>query len=289
MPTRIMRGEINSSASLARVSLSADLTFRALIVAVDDYGRLDARPAILKAALYPLRYEVTPAKLMRWVEELAQEGCVQLYSVDGRPYLQLTGWEKHRGTSKRAVASKYPTPLSPGDSQDIRGNPGDPPVLRLTSDEYVGRIAASPPAERAADAAPTTAGPLQSADPPEPKRPKRRVLTDAPIALEATEQAALEAWCRSAYPALLPRLHALVTACLDFHRAKGNRHADWLATCRTWVRNEAEGRFGTRRDPPQTGSRAPDTFHGVRDPGVDYEAERSKIRELIAARRGGAA
>jgi len=47
MPSRVVRGDINASDSLSRVSLEADLTFRALLVAVDDYGRLDARPAFL--------------------------------------------------------------------------------------------------------------------------------------------------------------------------------------------------------------------------------------------------
>jgi hypothetical protein len=62
VPSRVIRGEINSSDSLSRVSLGADLTFRALIVAVDDYGRIDARPAMLKAALFPVRD--VPASLM---------------------------------------------------------------------------------------------------------------------------------------------------------------------------------------------------------------------------------
>ena len=69
MPSRVIRGEINSSRSLSRVSLEADLTFRALIVAVDDYGRCDADPLMLKALLYPRREEVTAKKARAWVDE----------------------------------------------------------------------------------------------------------------------------------------------------------------------------------------------------------------------------
>ena len=106
--------------------MEADLTFRALICAVDDYGRIDARPAALKATLYPMRDAVTPAKVEKWIAELVSEGCAVLYWIESKPILQLTGWEKHRGNSKRSIASKYPEMQAPGDSPDARGIPGDP-------------------------------------------------------------------------------------------------------------------------------------------------------------------
>jgi len=119
LPSRVIRGDINSSDSLSRVSLEADLTFRALVVAVDDYGRFDARPAILKATLFPLRDKVTPQDVHFWVDELTDVGCVERYLVDKRLYLQLTGWEKHVGKGKRALTSKFPAPPgSPEPTQD---------------------------------------------------------------------------------------------------------------------------------------------------------------------------
>ncbi len=112
MPARLIRGEVNESESLSRVSMAADLTFRSLLVAVDDYGRLDARPAKLKAALYPMRDDVPPGKVMEWVEELAalEDSPLRLYQADGRPYLCLTNWEHHRGKGRRASKSRYPAP-----------------------------------------------------------------------------------------------------------------------------------------------------------------------------------
>ncbi len=149
MPSRVIRGEINDSESLSLVSMEADLTFRALLVAVDDYGRLDARPAKLKAALYPVRAAVTAEVVIAWVEELAaiEDPPLVLYEVAGRPYLQLTGWETHRGKGRRAKESRYPphTPRPENDggaSADIRGSsrtsaetPGDPPVGSGSGDE----------------------------------------------------------------------------------------------------------------------------------------------------------
>lgn len=110
VPSRVIRGEINSSASLSRVSVGAELTFDRLITAVDDYGRFDARPEMLKAGLFPVRADAPPHRVMEWIGELAREGCVRLYEVDGRPYLAMTAWEKHFSKQRRADKSRYPTP-----------------------------------------------------------------------------------------------------------------------------------------------------------------------------------
>ena len=127
MPSRVIRSEINRSESLSRVSPCAELTFRALLTEVDDYGRFDARPKALKAALFPLRDEFTAEMIFAWVTELHADGCVRIYTgTDQREYLQLSGWEKHRGSAKRAERSKYPDSLAPGDSPEIRGIFGDP-------------------------------------------------------------------------------------------------------------------------------------------------------------------
>ena len=135
MPSRVIRGEINASRSLAKVSLQADLAFRALLVAVDDFGRAEADPLMLKAALFPRRPEVSPDQVYAWVEELAVEGCVRLYVVDGVEYLYLTGWEKHRSNGRRASSSKHPEPSEdciriPRISEEVRGSPEDASEIR---------------------------------------------------------------------------------------------------------------------------------------------------------------
>lgn len=124
MPARVVRSEINASESLSRVSLMADLTFRALIVAVDDFGRIDGRLPLVKAALFPLRDEVSLKKLDAWLDELAAgpDAPITRYIVDGRPYIALTGWEMHRGKSRRGTTSKCPEPL-PRKSEEVHVNP----------------------------------------------------------------------------------------------------------------------------------------------------------------------
>lgn len=126
-------------------------------------------------------------------------------------------------------------------------------------------------------------------------RRTKRSKSTAPADLTPEEKRALLDWVRA--PAsrrgldradLVPHLRKLVDACLDHHRAKGNLHADWLATCRTWIRNEAEGTFrrSTYAAPPVTAQvpRAP--IPDPKEQGVDYEVERQLILEHLAAKRG---
>jgi hypothetical protein len=109
VPSRVIRGELVESQSLNRVSLEAELCFVHLVLVADDYGRADGRLDWLRARLFPCR-SVAFDQLDRWLNELADEGCLRRYVFEGRPYLSLTGWERHRGKGRRAERSKYPEP-----------------------------------------------------------------------------------------------------------------------------------------------------------------------------------
>jgi len=129
------------------------------------------------------------------------------------------------------------------------------------------RYESEPRAARETDGAPALPPPLDAPAPapadarrettsssqaPPARRARGGGKTPAPDALTPDEQVALAHWCRDTLKRadLVPRLAALVDACFTYHRAKGNRHASWYATAQTWVRNEAEGRFGAPRASP---------------------------------------
>lgn len=73
-----------------------------------------------------------------------------------------------------------------------------------------------------------------------PKRRRPREQSPAPDGLAPAPLEAVRIWCQERFPALAARVPELVAACLDWHRSKGNLHADWSATARTWIRREAE-------------------------------------------------
>ena len=93
MPNRIIKESAFSSEKVAQLS---DFEFRlwvGLITQADDMGRGDARPAIIKGRVFPLRDRVTVKDIDAALHGLAAKGCVSLYAVGGKPYFKIEGWE----------------------------------------------------------------------------------------------------------------------------------------------------------------------------------------------------
>lgn len=108
MPNRIIKDSITKSEKLSDLT---DFQFRLwvhLITYVDDYGRGDARPAIIRGACFPLRDRMTNKDIEKGLADLAGAGCVGLYKVDGKPYLYFPNWEQHQRV--RQKVSKCPSP-----------------------------------------------------------------------------------------------------------------------------------------------------------------------------------
>src|SRR3712207_5583453 len=90
MPNRILREGILKSDAVNKLGLEAELFYRRLISVVDDYGKFDARPAILRAACYPLRVDqVSEMNIAQWLAEIEAAGLILLYAVESKPYLML--------------------------------------------------------------------------------------------------------------------------------------------------------------------------------------------------------
>jgi len=106
MPTRYLRPGIRDSERLDSLQPLAEVLFYRLLVTVDDFGRFDARPAMVKAACFPVRDSVTAADCARLLADLQRNGLLVIFEVEGKPYLQLLRWEN----VPRAKASKYPQP-----------------------------------------------------------------------------------------------------------------------------------------------------------------------------------
>lgn len=107
MANRIIKESIRFS---EKVNKMTDFQFRlwvSLITYVDDYGRGDARPELIKGLCFPLR-RVTVADILTALHKLADIGCISLYEVDGQSYLCLPNWESHQNI--RTKKSKYPAP-----------------------------------------------------------------------------------------------------------------------------------------------------------------------------------
>lgn len=105
MPNRILKESICTSDDVATLDWFDEVFFYRLIVNCDDFGRMDARPAILRARLFPLK-DVTNSMIEKAVDALHDAGLIYVYKVNGKPFLQLRTWERHQQI--RAKKSKYP-------------------------------------------------------------------------------------------------------------------------------------------------------------------------------------
>ena len=107
MPNRIIKESICTSDSIDGLSWFEECFFYRLIVSCDDYGRMDARPPILRARLFPLK-TVTDKQVEAALQSLRTAAMIDLYVVDGHSYLQLRTWGEHQRI--RNVKEKYPAP-----------------------------------------------------------------------------------------------------------------------------------------------------------------------------------
>lgn len=108
MPNRILKDSICTSPNIDQLSRNAEVFFYRLIVQCDDFGRMDARRAILRAKCYPLQIErVSESDITLWLLELEHAKLVTIYTVDDQDYLQMRTWDKHQQV--RAKRSKYPS------------------------------------------------------------------------------------------------------------------------------------------------------------------------------------
>lgn len=108
MPNRIIKESICTSEAINKLNSYQETFLYRLIVNCDDYGRMDAQPAILKARLYPIKERVGVKEIEDALKALADAGCIKLYTAEQKPYLYIPEWEAHQQI--RAKKSKYPAP-----------------------------------------------------------------------------------------------------------------------------------------------------------------------------------
>lgn len=104
MPTRYLKAGVRDSEAIDSLSTLAETLFYRLLVTVDDFGRFDARPSMLKAQCFPIKDAITAEICERLLSELCAACLVVAYIVDGKPYLQLQKWDN----KPRASESKFP-------------------------------------------------------------------------------------------------------------------------------------------------------------------------------------
>ncbi|MBM7788872.1 hypothetical protein [Tenggerimyces flavus] len=97
---------------VSQLSRDARLLFIGLWSFSDDAGRFLASHQAIAGYVFPNDEDVTPKKLSAWLDEIAQQGMVILYSNGRVKYGAVPKWRKHQKIS-------HPQPSSlPGPPPD---------------------------------------------------------------------------------------------------------------------------------------------------------------------------
>lgn len=95
-----------TSERVASLSWEAEVFYRRLLSLVDDYGLSDARPSVLRSALYPLQLEkMSECNVQRCLAACETAGLILLFTRNGKSFLMVRDF----GQSLRS-APKYPLP-----------------------------------------------------------------------------------------------------------------------------------------------------------------------------------
>lgn len=253
MPNRIVRESILTSDRVESLDAASEVFYRRLMSKVDDYGRYDARPSILRTSLFPLRVDrVREADCTRWMAACQKAGLIALYSHAGKPYLEManTGWQARS-------PSKYPEP--PRDLANI--------CEQVQTNAHLVVDVGVVVSDEEQDASPT-ATPPSRADAKGQRLPQG--WRPAPDLLE---------WAKGKRPDL--DLADELDRFRDYWNAQPGakgRKTDWPATYRNWIRG-ANGKPAGKFQ-PQTPPHNPGGISPVLDPATAKAREREALADM---------
>lgn len=123
MPTRILRDGIIDSKAVNALSESAEILYRRLMSIVDDYGRFEADPELIRARCFPRQLdrwsvERVESELQACSVDNGHSPLVTVYFCGEQKYLEISNF----GQRKQAKP-KFPGPDSPESTVIHRDSP----------------------------------------------------------------------------------------------------------------------------------------------------------------------
>jgi hypothetical protein len=116
---RTIKPEFWQSATLARLEPVVVLTFVGLLNHLDDAGRCKDRPALVKAAVHPLREEITTADVATHLAALVQAGALCRFDVDGESFIHAPYFRKNQRIDKPTGSTVPPCPIHEPATQSV--------------------------------------------------------------------------------------------------------------------------------------------------------------------------
>lgn len=105
MPNRVIRENLLDSEKFNELTPEDQMFFVRLMLVVDDFGKMDARPELLKSKCYPVS-GVSPSLVSNMTDTCQSVGLIEVYEVGGKRFLRILNF----GQRLRIKRSKYPNP-----------------------------------------------------------------------------------------------------------------------------------------------------------------------------------
>lgn len=106
---RTIKPEFWTSEQVMECSPITRLMFIGMWNFADDTGRLPLSPKTIKAQIFP-GDDITVEIIRGMIDELSSNGLVNVYRIEDKEYLQVTGW--HHQKIDKPQKPKYPAPLA---------------------------------------------------------------------------------------------------------------------------------------------------------------------------------
>jgi len=130
---RSIKPEFWSSEQVMECSPMARLLFVGLWNFCDDAGRHPFSPRQIKALVFPAD-DFSSENILGMLDELSSNGLIDIYVVENRKYLQVTGWRHQK--IDRPQPPRFPGPIVDGSSNDIRHGGDDIEEQVIPVDEH---------------------------------------------------------------------------------------------------------------------------------------------------------
>lgn len=105
MPNRILRESILTSEPVSSLDWAQEVFYRRLMSVVDDYGRCEASPQLLRSRCYPLQVDsVRVADISRWMAACQKAGVILVYEVGGKQFLEVAKFGQQQRTPSKCPA-----------------------------------------------------------------------------------------------------------------------------------------------------------------------------------------
>jgi hypothetical protein len=219
----------------------------------DDEGRMLADPGYIRKRVFGYDDDVTRSDVEAWRNAVVSK-CrnVVLYTVSDQQYMAFIHWDRYQ-KMRYAIESKLPPPSEGSqETPNITNNFGNLPQFSENSPRVeLSRVKDGLGRDAPADKPPPPPTPLRAV--PKPSSTASLLPKD----FEVDEDMRL--WCKQKCPGL--DVDEATEEWIDYCRAKGVRHVDWIAAWRNGMKKAAQWQAESKAKGGSNGnSREPRNF-----------------------------